>query len=346
MKSRWSYALLVLPLSLAAVAACGGPDYVDDDAEYRDARRLPQDLDVADALDFDLGDKADWKSITPMAAGKATVELRVGNIFKGTHELTGEATVYTTEADPRMLAQAIIAPNQVPYDLSWEAEAGQTYLLKVAARGGKAEYTLKLGVVPPAPKDPCADVECDEDERCEAGECVEVEPEVETCDPPCRRNRVCVEGKCVKPCGGRCPRGHYCHKGRNECVKDPCYKKTCPRGEVCRSGACKPKSEPKPATHDCSPACGSEERCVKGRCEAAPLGALSARIVQVLARSGGESSEVVLDKGKAHKVQVGQRGSIRGVGTFRIVEVYEFRSKAVIAKPPAAITGRSATINR
>ena len=61
----------------------------------------------------------------------------------------------------------------------------------------------------------------------------------------------------------------------------------------------------------------------------------------------GQTTTITLNKGTKHKIKVGQSGKVSGVGSFKIIEAYEYRSKAVL-KAPASKLGdkKSATIYR
>ncbi len=332
-------------LGLFGLAGCPQP-YKDVDDTHESAMRIVSDLEIEDELNHGRGDKVDWKSITPMEDGKVTVKLRVGDPFKGSHGLTGNATIYDTSA--RQITAAGIRPNTIDYTLVFEAKGGVTYLVKLDATKGQSTYKVSYALAS-KPKDPCANVECDDDEICKEGECFEIakpEPEVKECKPACRRGWECVEGKCEKPCGGGCKRGEYCNTRSNECVQDPCYGKKCDKNESCIRGQCIAK--PEPVKKGCDPACGAGQKCVDDKCvddKPSTTGPISASVVQVVPQ--GASTALVLNRGKAHNVKQGDSGTIPGVGAFTIQEVYEFRCKAVVkAQAQALASTKKVTINR
>jgi len=154
---------------------------------------------------------------------------------------------------------------------------------------------------------------------------------------------------CKVPCGGECKRGFRCDEDSDTCVRSggkckSCKGVTCPDGKKCRCGRCvKKKEPPKPA---CDPPCKGGKTCNKktGKCEVR-LGPIGCRIIQAL--PAGSKTNLVLSRGKAHKVAVGDKGSIPGVGTFTIRKVFPNRSKAVINKPNSALAGKKkCSINR
>ena len=125
--------------------------------------------------------------------------------------------------------------------------------------------------------DACAEVECEEGEGCDTGECVPETcrhtgcPEGQICfadecrDDPCvavecGEGEFCREGDCVEacigvacgegarcedgacvddPCGGRCLFGQICDEGDGVCVLDPCLSVYCPPGMACTDGECR-----------------------------------------------------------------------------------------------------------
>jgi hypothetical protein len=243
--------------------------------------------------------------------------------------------------------------------MSFDVEAGQSYYLKVSATRGKSKYTVNFTIEEPeVATDPCEGVECGEDEECKEGRCVEIPRAV--CTPACKGGLVCVNGECVRPCGGACPRGMICNRARNECVKDPCFQKTCAAGERCVGGVCKAAATPPPTAKECKPPCAAGQTCntQTGKCEGTAAttpppsggddcsGPLNGSIVQVLPQ--GNKTVLVINRGSKVCVKVGQTGRIGGVnGTFKITEVYEFRSKAIIDVDDKTIgANRAVTINR
>lgn len=341
---------LMTCLAAAGLLACPPstiPD-TDDNPTAVDLPRLPPDLEVMDDLNVGTGDKLDWKTFTAFDAGKGKITAIVGDPFGGPHGLVGEIGVYARTGPPAIVKKAI-TPSEHTYELEFDVEADETYLLQVSADKGKAPYKLTFGVTVP-PKDPCEDVTCEgEDEECIDGKCVAPEPPDDVCDPKCPRGRVCVEGTCEPYCGGSCPRGQICSWARNECVRDPCFGKKCASGETCRGGRC---IAPKPA--GCSPKCASDEECKGSTCvkkatdgpPPADDGPVRGKIIQLIPR--GDKTELVLDRGSKHGVANGATGRIDGVsGQFKITEVYTFRSKAVISVDDKVIgAARSVTINR
>ncbi len=334
---------LVLALMLSA-AACG-TKYVDDDFKPPDARPAPADLRIDDSIDFKLGDKLDWKSVVPMADGTGKLTLRVGDAFKGTHNVKGDVAIFTIDAHP--LAQQAIEPNVMKYELEWPAKADTTYLVKISATAGKAAYTVEFTL---APSDPCATMRCAAGTECQAGTCVAIPtPEIE-CIPECGAGKFCVDGKCIKACAGGCPRRQVCDTDLNECVADACSGMKCGRGEYCSKGRCYTK-----AKKGCDPACGAGQRCKGSTCvdlppdeptaEPSADGPISASIIQATPM-GGKTS-LILNKGSKHGIKVGQSGSVPGVGSFRVIQVFATRCKAIIDKPSTALTGaKSAVISR
>jgi hypothetical protein len=319
-------ALLALALSLVAC----GPTYRDTDHTASTARVIPEDLTVHDELNVGRGDLIDWKTVTPIESGRAELVVRIGDPFKGKHGLTGQVTVY--DVDAREYTRQPIEPNVVRYDLTWHAESETTYLIKLEGIGGKSKYSLEFRV-DASPPDPCANVRCPTGSYCESGRCVaEIGPD--SCDPPCGRGAVCRDGRCQGGCAGGCPSGQICSSRQGRCVKDPCAKKRCSSGEVCRGGVCRKRGGSGPRL-PCQPECGEGTICKRGKCVVAPLGPISAKIVQAVPR--GAQTTLFLNKGKRHKVKVGQTGSVKGVGSFKITEVFEYRCKAVIGKPATAL---------
>ncbi|MCB9730389.1 MAG: hypothetical protein H6744_03660 [Deltaproteobacteria bacterium] len=339
LSSRWS---LALALGLCAFGC--GPKYVDDDHTPATARPAPADLAIDDTIDAKVGDKLDWKSVVPMADGTAKLVVRVGDAFKGKHDVKGELAVFTLDA--HQLAQTPIQPNVMKYELEWPAKADTTYLVKVAATEGKAPYITEFSLTP---ADPCAAMRCGAGTECKAGVCVAIEmPEID-CIPECGSGKFCVDGKCEKACADGCPRGHVCDTDLNECVADACAGKKCGRGEYCSRGRCYAR-----AKKGCDPACGAGQTCKGTRCvstktepepEPSDDGPISASIIQ--ATPMGAKTSIILNKGSKHGVKVGQSGSVKGVGSFRVIQVFATRCKAIVDKPSTALAGaKSATISR
>ena len=328
--------------------------------------KTPAGLEIKDSVDI-KSNIVDYRRVVPAETGKAKLDFDFGE----DHGLTGKVAVMDLEAN-EIVGEAVTT-DEAKYTLEWDAEADTTYIAMVEATKGKGNYALEFSVTPPPPRDPCDGVECGEDEECQAdtGKCIEVKP-VE-CTPKCKSGQSCVDGKCVAPCGGKCPSGQICNRRTDECVKDPCSGKVCPEGQRCSGGVCKEvakpttcspkckstetcntstlKCEPKdapPAT--CNPPCGEGKKCQGTTCvdEGPPAmcGPVGAGVVQVI--PNGNSSIVILNKGAAQNVKVGQTGKIANVGpAFKITEVYPVRSKAVIDADAATIgNNKGATIQR
>ncbi len=341
-------------VSTAAIALMGCPSGEKtppdlDKTPTMQAPRVPPDFEVEDALDAKK-DQVDWKIMQPTAAGKATVSVDFGQ----GHLVTGSMGVYGTDG-MTAVEQTPITQDESEYKITWDVAANAIYFLRVTADQGKGGYKVNFSVTEPEPVDPCAGVECGEEEECQDGKCVEVVPP--DCDPKCARGMVCVEGKCEKPCGGGCPKGELCSRRTNKCYKDPCYQKQCAAGEKCVYGVCKPTAAP-PADKECKPACSGGAKCNTrtGQCEGgdAPpepppdncAGPLNGSIVQLIPQGG--KTVLVINRGSKVCVKVGQTGKVAGVGpAFKITEVYEFRSKAVIEVDDKTIgANRAVTINR
>jgi hypothetical protein len=334
---------------VAMLTACGGStDFVDTDGTAKTALGLPTELTVEGKLDVGIGDSIDWKRFTAEKDGTASLAVRVGDPFVGHHSVAGTIVVF--DRDANQVTSEAITHNMVKYQLSWDVVKDTQYLVRMMANEGHATYAMDL-TLDFGEADPCDDITCAEGETCEDGQCIDPF----ACEPACSRGEVCVDGECerksgparAKPCGGKkCPRGQYCSTRKDRCVKDPCHGKRCGSGEVCRRGVCKPKPAPKPkpatkssSSSECDPSCA---KCVKGKCKYGPL---SARVVQSVAR--GDQTTITLNKGSAHKVKKGQGGKVAGVGSFRIIEVYEVRSKAILKAPLSKLGAKkSATIYR
>jgi len=346
----------LVALSTAAIALMGCPSEsapVDTDkTPTLQSPRVPPDLQVDDSIDAKK-DKVDFKILQPTASGKATVEVDFGE----GHLVQGSLGVYGSDG-ASSVEEAAITSGEASYKITWDVAEDAIYYLKIAADQGKGGYKVDFSVSAPVVKGPCEDVQCDDGEECQAGKCVELKaPE---CDPKCKAGLVCINGACEKACGGGCPRGQLCSKTKNECIKDPCFQKQCAAGERCVGGTCRASATPTPTEKECKPACTGGAKCntKTGACEggdAPPIdappadncaGPLNGAIVQVLPQ--GAKTVLVINRGSKVCVKVGQSGKIAGVaGAFTITEVYEFRSKAVIAVDDKAIgANRAVTINR
>jgi len=331
--------LIATALAVSTASGACGANYRDTDATAATARVAVEDFLVRDELSFDLGDRTDWKSVTPRQNGTARLVLRFGDPFRGRHELDGFIAVFDKDASQQARQQ--IEANVVRYDVTWPVTANTTYLVQVEATAGRSDYEITFRME--AGGDPCAAVICGADAECMNGQCVQIAPPSDECRPACRRGLFCVEGKCEPPCKGGCARGQQCNRRANRCVRDPCFKKVCASGEYCQGGTCRARTSPKP--RGCDPPCADGEVCKNNRCEAKPLGPIQAKIVQTIPQ--GKKTQLILNKGREHKVQVGQKGKIKGVGTFVITELFQFRCKAMINKAATALGNvKTATIYR
>lgn len=348
----------LVAFSTAALALMGCPNDAPppdtDKTPTMQAPRVPPDLEVDDSLDVKKGDKIDWKILQPTASGKATVDVAFGE----GHLIQGSMGVYGSDGSTAVEEKAI-SSDEGSYAISWDVAEDAIYYLRVEATQGKGGYKVNFKVTEPEIEDPCKGVVCGEDEECQAGKCVEVKV-VEGCDPKCKGGLVCVNNACEKPCGGGCEKGQICSRTKNQCVKDPCYQKQCAAGEKCVSGTCKPTTAPPPAEKECKPACTGTAKCntKTGQCEGGGgepppdpppdncAGPLNGAIVQLLPQ--GAKTVLVINRGSKVCVKVGQSGKIAGVGpAFKITEVYEFRSKAIIEVDDKTIgANRAVTINR
>jgi hypothetical protein len=329
-----------------------GPAFVDNDSTAATALGMPTELTVDGELNVDIGDAIDFKRFTAANDGSATLEVRIGDPFVGEHSVVGSIVVF--DRDAKQLATEPLSKNVLKYVLTWDVEKEVQYLIRIQASEGSSTYEIDLRLDLMS-SDPCDGVLCEDGDICEDGECVALDD----CDPPCSSNRTCSDGECVRKqgskksaCGGqKCGRGEYCSKSKNRCVKDPCHGKRCGAGKVCRSGVCKAKSKPKAkpsgtvaprASGDCDPACSDGATCKKGKCRYPPL---AAKIVQSVPR--GQTTIITLNKGTTHKIKVGQSGKVSGVGSFKIIEAWEYRCKAILSAPATKLAAKkSATIYR
>jgi hypothetical protein len=310
--------LMLCLASLLVLTACPR-SYVDDDHEASMARQVILDMEVRDSLNPKGGDQTDWKRVVPMADGKVTLTVVVGDPFVGSHNVVGAITVF--DSDKEVVAKARLDSMQNEYKLRWLAVAQSAYWVRFKAHSGDATYSINY-----APKrvNPCD--KCSSSERCERGMCLPRE---------------------VVPCNGPCPRGKVCDSRTNECTsRNPCSGVTCKSGKVCRGGVCRTKSV-RPA--GCNPPCSSKERCKGTRCVAKkkPV-AEGPRVVKynakVVSRSGqGDTSYLVLNKGSAHGVKVGDTGSIGGFG-LRVVNVYAVRCKVRVKASLGKLAGKNSAV--
>lgn len=341
--------ILAFAFAATLTAGCGSSAPKDaDQVASVTVPVVPTDFEVQDSIDGDK-DKVDFKILRAAQSGTATVKI----VFSPDHKVAGSIGVLAADATTNLQAR-LVSPGLPSYELKFDVSAGDSYYLKVASNSGASSYSVFYSISKAEPADPCANVTCDDEQECKNGECVDVEPAV--CEPRCRNNLVCVDGECVKPCGGACPRGQICSRSRNECVKDPCAGKTCGDGERCVSGTCREVASTK---KECTPACSGGQTCntSTGKCEGGTTappgndecsGPLNAKVVQVVPVND-KSSLIVLSGGTRQCVKVGMTGSLVGVngGNFKITEVYDFRSKAQVNLGEAAIgSGRSAVIKR
>lgn len=339
--------ILALSLMAAVLTACpSAPVDPDGTATSPKVPSVPTDFEVDDSIDGSK-DKVDFKTLTARKAGKAKVLVT----FPENHKVAGTVGILEKDATSNVEAK-IVTEGEHEYALAFDVEAGAEYFLKVSSTKGASAYKIYFSIAAPTVADPCAGIECNDEQECKDGKCVDIPEPV--CEPACRGGLVCVNGACEKPCGGGCPKGQLCSKRSNECYKDPCYQKTCGAGEKCVGGVCKAPPAPTPKT--CNPACAGGATCntTTGKCEGGGetpppdncAGPLNGSLVQVLPQ--GTKSVLVINRGSKVCVKVGQTGRVSGVdGVFKITEVYEFRSKAIIDKDSKTVpaTG-SVVINR
>lgn len=305
--------ILIVCLLGWVLSACPR-SYVDDDFEASMARQVIIDMEIADRLDPKMGDKTDWKRVVPMADGDVTLSFVVGDPFVGSHDLVGDITVFDSNKD--VVAKARLDSMQTQYKLTWSGAAQTAYWVRFRANSGKATYTVgyKQKRVDPCDK-------CGADERCEQGRCIAAE---------------------IEPCGGPCPRGKSCDSRTNRCTsKNPCRGVRCGAGKVCRGGVCKKKALP---STGCRPSCSSKHRCVRNRCVPKKVESAGPTVVRysvkvISVSAAGSSTYLVLNKGSAHGVKVGDRGAIGGLG-FRVVEVYGVRCKVRVNAPVGKLSGK------
>jgi Notch-like protein len=137
--------------------------------------------------------------------------------------------------------------------------------------------------------DPCAGVDCEDNEACIDGTCTAV-----TCVPACAPDERCDRGECVDdPCNGVtcnsrqvcdprsgdcvediceitvCGNGQVCNPGNGECINDPCETIDCPAPLVCfvdfdGNGQCHQASEPVCDTPPCTITTGGGGGCDAG----------------------------------------------------------------------------------
>jgi len=344
--------ILALVISAAAISACGDTAPADTDMTATPkVPSVPTDFDVEDSIDG-AKDKVDFKILNARKDGKATVAVK----FADDHKVTGTVGVVGSDGSTNVEAK-IVSEGESDYVMTFDVKDGDSFFLKVSATKGSSKYVVNFTIEEVVVVvDPCAGVECNDEQECKEGKCVDIPPAV--CSPSCKGGLVCIGGECVKPCGGACPKGQLCNRSRNECVRDPCFQKTCAAGERCVGGTCKATAVT-PTTKQCNPACAAGQTCntTSGKCEGGAAvdptpvpdscaGPLNGSIVQVLPQ--GAKSVLVINRGSKVCVKVGQTGRINGVnGVFKITEVYEFRSKGVIDVDDKTIgANRGVTINR
>jgi hypothetical protein len=219
-----------------------------------------------------------------------------------------------------VVAKARLDSMRNEYKLRWLAAAESSYWIRFKAHTGEATYSINYAQKRVNPCDKCSS-----SERCEQGTCLARE---------------------VEPCGGPCPRGKVCDSRKNVCTsRDPCRGVTCKPGKVCRSGVCRTK---RVRSSGCNPPCSSKEKCKGTRCVRKKPVAEGPRIVKytakVVSRSGqGDSAFLVLNKGSAHGVKVGDSGSIGGF-SLRVVNVYAVRCKVRVKAPLGKLAGKNSAV--
>ncbi|MEE2780371.1 MAG: hypothetical protein VYE15_07600, partial [Myxococcota bacterium] len=174
--------LIAAVLATSAISGGCGANYRDTDATAATARVAVQDFLIRDELSHPLGDRTDWKAVTPRQNGTGHLILRFGDPFRGRHELDGFITVFDKDASQQARQQ--IEANVVRYDVKWPVVANNTYLVQVEATAGRAEYELTF--VLSESSDPCASVICGADAECSEGRCIPIGPPPGTCSPACR----------------------------------------------------------------------------------------------------------------------------------------------------------------
>lgn len=314
-----SLGLLALAATLAA--ALGGCVQrtcdVDGNGEYAKAMRASPSVLVKDEVGGKC-DTVDWRFVSHFEDANATLVFRVGDPFKG-HKAEGTIALY--DVDAQLLDQAAIRPNESKYEFRFPVRARKQYFVKVESTTGVAEYTLETKF---ESTDPCA--KCNPEQDCIQGKCVAKVKAVQkaSCEGACPDGYTCdvAISKCVKiPCGGPCPGNQTCDEDKDKCVGSwtpECKKdKDCKGEKVCLKGRCKVKEQVKVDTGpDPVP-------------EPPPDGpkTVTAVITQVI--PSGNGLLLILSRGSAAGLKVGQSGSIAGAGaSCTIVEVNPNRSTA------------------
>ena len=293
--------IIFVVLALCIVSGCVRSVDTGNDNSAPKARLLLPDPAVTTrgSLDVSKGDTEDWKRIYPQWDGKVTLDFVIGDPFEGTNSISGWIRVLDQDAEE--LAKREIMRGTVRYKITFEAQARKQYYLQIAARAGKEGYKIRYRQARKK-VDPCAS--CTSDQVCEEGVCVaKADPKWKGC--------------------GKCPRGHYCSRRHKKCVRNRCYKKVCPRGQYCSGGECrkkrvKPKKEPK-------------AEVPKG-----PSPKLLASCLRLFPYAGGQKTVAVFNRGRAHSVSRGDRGSMGGK-RFTIIQVGAGQSKAVINAPKSSV---------
>lgn len=346
---RTTFSLCAAVVIGLALAGCpSAPPDKDADPNSPSLPQITTKIESSGTIDAKKN-KADWKVMTATVTGDATLTL---TLPEG-HKLKGDAGVFkpvtTGDKKPEAVAAKAITADDNAYTFNWQAEEGQTYLFKVAASSGAADYTIStLDITLPPPPDPCAGVTCGDNEECRDGKCITTGPV--QCKPACKGKLVCFQGECIAPCGGSCPRGQMCDRDENTCVKDPCFGKSCPTGQRCSGGTCRAVTV---TAKPCGGSCPAGEKCVNDACvkddpgatppEPSEAGPISGSIVTVTAE--GKRSVLFINRGSQRGIKAGMKGTITGVsGTFEVVEVYEFRCKAIISVDAATIGDKKAVV--